>query len=301
LQRNRRDPLQGVLRTGVGDGKTNPSGGSDTPVGIGDEHLMAYRHPDGCNRLLAITATSIAPQSATMVGQDFSNEPMTILSIRDATGAEHYRAEMENLLARVRLSREEVQRHNEQLRVLAEEDPLTGCRNRRALDQEAENIWRTHTDTDTPLACLMFDIDFFKSVNDQFGHAAGDEVLRQVAAKLRDSFNGVGQVFRYGGEEFCVLLPRHSMTDACYSAERIRVAIEELAVKCEQEKSEPVVIEPSVSIGVSERVHGARTLKEIIAQADKCLYVAKRRGRNQVVPFDESVASANIRTGDRSR
>lgn len=226
---------------------------------------------------------------------------MTILSVRDATGAEHYRAEMENLLARVRHSREEVQRHNEQLQVLAEEDPLTGCRNRRALDQQAEKVWQAHVEANVPLACLMFDIDHFKSVNDQYGHAAGDEVLRQVAAKLRETFAGVGQAFRYGGEEFCVLLPRHGMTEASWSAERIRVAIEGIAVSCEQDGGEPVVIQPTVSIGVSEREQGANTLMEMIAQADKCLYVAKRRGRNQVVPYDSSVAAANIRTGDRDR
>lgn len=261
------------------------------PVSLGDEQLLIYQHPDGQRRLLAIT-TSIVDAGAA----DITTTPLTAVTVRDATGAEHYRAEMENLLARVRRSREDELQRIEQLKVLVQEDPLTSCRNRRAMVEQCEQSWQHHAREGSPVACLMFDIDHFKSVNDQHGHATGDEVLRRVSECLRHTFAGVGHVYRYGGEEFCVWLPRHQVAEACWIGDRVRQSIGLLEIDNEDVSG---VIRPTVSIGVSDNRRGAASPDEMISQADKCLYVAKRQGRNQVVAYDDAVAGAEIRISDR--
>ncbi|MEM9365883.1 MAG: sensor domain-containing diguanylate cyclase [Planctomycetota bacterium] len=252
------------------------------------DQLITYAHPDGQQRLFAVHAKRISGNSRL--------SGMCVVSVRDATIAERYRAEMEGLLAQTRVSSEEVQRRNEKLNRLVREDSLTGCQNRRALDDTLPLLWNQNQTEESPFSCLMFDIDRFKSVNDTHGHAQGDEVLRQVGEKLRDTFAGVGQVYRYGGEEFCVLLPRHNHQEAHWIAERIRQSIEELEITSSPDQD---AIRPTVSIGVADLSHGAEDAPTLVAQADKCLYIAKRRGRNQVVVYDQEVREATIRRSDR--
>ncbi|TWT87036.1 GGDEF domain-containing protein [Neorhodopirellula pilleata] len=190
--------------------------------------------------------------------------------------------EMEHLLAKAKESREAMRASHEELQQLIVEDALTGCRNRRALEQQVPNLWQQHLDRDDNLACLMFDIDHFKRVNDDHGHASGDEVLRRVGQTLRSTFAGVGQVYRYGGEEFCVMLPGHDLAEARWIAERVRLRVADIEVRSE---SSDCLIPVSVSIGASDRRQGALTFGEMIGQADDCLYLAKRHGRNRVVAY----------------
>ncbi|MCM2373298.1 sensor domain-containing diguanylate cyclase [Aporhodopirellula aestuarii] len=257
------------------------------PIAVGDEQLMVFERGDRSRRLLAITVREIT---------GLSIPDVMVISVRDATVAETYRAEMEDLLARVRRSREEAQQCNEQLRQLVTQDALTGCENRRSLDEKAESLWNTSTNEGKPLTCMMFDIDHFKSVNDNFGHATGDDVLRCVASSLRHTFANVGQVYRYGGEEFCVMLPDHDLNESRSIAEKVRSTVSHLSVPCPTTNE---VIQVTVSIGVVDRKAGAMTVAEMIDQADKCLYMAKRNGRNCVVPYGPEVASAKFRSTDR--
>lgn len=190
--------------------------------------------------------------------------------------------EMENLLAKAKESREAMRASHEELQQLIVEDALTGCRNRRALEQQVPDLWQQHIERREDLACLMFDIDHFKRVNDDHGHASGDEVLRRVGQTLRSTFAGVGQVYRYGGEEFCVMLPGHDLAEARWIAERVRIQVAEIEVQSESTQS---LIPVSVSIGATDRRRGALTFGEMIGQADECLYLAKRHGRNRVVAY----------------
>lgn len=271
--------------------KTDPASESKGTANVGVNHhdqLITYIHPDGQQRLFAVHAKRISGASRL--------SGMCVVSVRDATIAERYRAEMEGLLAQTRVSSEEVQRRNEKLNRLVREDSLTGCQNRRALDDALPQLWSQNQANESSFSCLMFDIDRFKAVNDTHGHAVGDDVLRQVGKKLRETFAGVGQVYRYGGEEFCVLLPRHEHQEAQWIAERIRQSIEELEIATSPEQDS---IRPTVSIGVADLSHGAKDAATLVAQADKCLYIAKRRGRNQVVVYDQEVDKATIRRSDR--
>jgi diguanylate cyclase (GGDEF)-like protein len=278
----RRFPWHDVINTE--NLRTSPA--RSTPIAIGDEQLLNFQRDDESRRLLAINVRPFL---------DASVAGAIVISIRDATGVETYRAEMENLLARVRRSREEVQECNEQLRHLASQDALTGCRNRGSLDNQLETIWHESVKGDKQLSCMMIDIDHFKSFNDAHGHATGDEVLRRVGQTLRETFAGVGQVYRYGGEEFCVLLPGHDLQAARWIGERVRAAISELQVRSETATQ---TLQVSVSIGVNDRESHAQNAVQMIGGADKCLYMAKRHGRNCVVAYGPEVAAAKFRSRD---
>jgi len=251
-----------------------------------DEQLIGYECEDGSRRLLAVTVREI--------GGHLTSGGM-VISVRDATGVETYRAEMENLLARARHSREEMQQSNEELQQLVTEDALTGCRNRRCLDEQIDREWQTSEQEQRNLACMMFDIDHFKTFNDEHGHATGDEVLRQFGQTLRETFAGLGQVYRYGGEEFCIVLPGHDLSESRWIAERVRASVSRLTVKSTATE-QPLQV--TVSIGVTDRFAGAMDAVGMIDQADKCLYMAKRKGRDCVVAYGPEVVAAKFRTSD---
>ena len=124
----------------------------------------------------------------------------------------------------------------------------------------------------------MLDIDHFKKVNDTHGHAAGDEVLRRVAKRIRTSLRKYDAAYRYGGEELAVLLPRTDMDQALVTAERLRSVIEAQKVRAEGR-----LISVTVSIGVAQ-FQAADDADSIFGRADRRLYRAKDQGRNQVVP-----------------
>jgi diguanylate cyclase (GGDEF)-like protein/putative nucleotidyltransferase with HDIG domain len=130
----------------------------------------------------------------------------------------------------------------------------------------------------------MVDVDHFKLVNDNHGHSMGDKVLRRVAKTIREAVRDADIVCRYGGEEFCVLLPQETDV-ACQTAERIRCAIAELEFE---------TFSLTASLGVSTIVLDAAEPQELLDQADKCLYLAKRSGRNRVVRWDELPTDVEI-------
>lgn len=125
----------------------------------------------------------------------------------------------------LRNSRDEIRLKNAKFEILATQDSLTACLNRRAFYKGIDTKWDEAKAIGTPLSCLMIDIDHFKSVNDTYGHHVGDEVLRHISRVIRDDFQEIGLVCRYGGEEFCVAVPQIDVTQAIALAEQTRVAI----------------------------------------------------------------------------
>src|SRR5205814_2239089 len=124
----------------------------------------------------------------------------------------------------------------------------------------------------------MIDIDFFKKVNDTYGHAVGDEVLKVIARLFKDSVRSTDLVARYGGEEFAVMMPETDLADAMAFAEKIRALIEGAPIDTQAGQ-----IKATISLGVASvprsKIH---TAKDLIVAADKALYRAKKGGRNQV-------------------
>ena len=162
--------------------------------------------------------------------------------------------------------------------LLAMTDPLTGAYNRRTFMEHAERIFAHATRTRATTSMLMIDIDFFKRINDNYGHVAGDEVLKATVSRVQACLRTEDLLMRYGGEEFCVLLPGTSGDGAATLAERIRSG-----VSCD-----PIVIgDQSVSITVSIGVATAGpdvlpALNGLFAEADAALYAAKSAGRDRV-------------------
>lgn len=172
-----------------------------------------------------------------------------------------------------------VKEYSEKLRELSITDALTGLFNQREFRSRFEKEWERSTRYGNNLSFLMIDIDFFKRFNDDFGHQKGDEALKLVAGILKENVRTSDTTFRYGGEEFSVILPQTNLERAGTAAEKLRVAVERL---------EPFISEGggatkiTISIGVSSFPECTNSGEELIKLADKALYKAKEEGRNRV-------------------
>ena len=169
-------------------------------------------------------------------------------------------------------------KHNKELNYLATRDPLTNCYNRRVLF-DFINKYFDSTTSIREYCIILIDVDHFKRVNDTYGHSTGDKVLKNVAKVLQDSMGDDGIVSRFGGEEFCIILPSSSQEEAMSKAEKIRQKIEDedfgdISITC--------------SLGVTSIEFQAQTATELIDQADLALFKSKSRGRNQVTLWDTS-------------
>jgi len=173
--------------------------------------------------------------------------------------------------------------HNLEIQALT--DPLTGVANRRYFHKRLEEEIRRTRRYKHSLGMIMIDIDHFKKVNDQYGHATGDAVLQGLAVLLRQSVRDTEIVARYGGEEFALLMPLTNTDEAYAAAERIRKAVFAHAFTNLQGKVIPI----TVSVGVASFPSDCRTVSELIEVADKALYAAKNGGRNQVRRTEETI------------
>lgn len=234
---------------------------------------------DGVHRVFSVNAGPIG---------DETKQKGALVTFQDVTHVEKHRVELENMLTMLRRSKDEVQKKNQELEILATRDALTGCLNRRAFFERMEPLLEQHRRDGRAMSCFMVDVDHFKSVNDTYGHYTGDEVLREVSKALRDLFEEQHIVCRYGGEEFCVVLPGVDLEQAFEEAERTRLAIMNIRL------ADPEELRLTASVGVSELRFGAAEIQDLINQADECLYVAKRGGRNQSVLYDPDRISVLI-------
>lgn len=159
-------------------------------------------------------------------------------------------------------------------------DPLTGVRNRSSMSELLERDIQSSRRTGAPLSVLMVDIDHFKMINDSYGHAGGDAALIAVAQLMKDQLRNVDAVFRYGGEEFLLVLPNTDMPYLLQVAERLRKAVENLAVVHDGKR-----IKMSVSFGGAVAKPDEQQ-QELLERADAALYLAKEQGRNRVCIAD---------------
>ncbi|WP_406226982.1 diguanylate cyclase domain-containing protein [Pseudomonas siliginis] len=175
-----------------------------------------------------------------------------------------------------------LQRANSALRRLINSDGLTDLPNRRHFDEFLQAEWRQAVETGSEISMLMIDVDFFKLFNDEYGHLAGDDALKKVAAAMRETITDESYLpARYGGEEFAVVLPGMSRSDAELVGNILREKVEEIGIPHHAPVPGAVV---TVSIGLATlKPSEASGSIKLIELADKALYLAKRRGRNRVV------------------
>lgn len=188
------------------------------------------------------------------------------------------------LLARVRAGKRiadlqnELIESNRRLELLSITDGLTKLYNHRHFQEELTRAFDEAERYQRPLSVAILDIDFFKKVNDTYGHATGDEVLKAVAAIFADSIRASDLAARYGGEEFTVMMPETALDDAIAFAEKIRTTIESARIE-----TTAGTVAMTISIGVASYPQlKATSARQIVEAADKALYRAKRGGRNQV-------------------
>ena len=163
----------------------------------------------------------------------------------------------------------------DKLRSQALKDPLTGLYNRRYMEDALQRSIGLAERDNAPLSVIMIDLDHFKRLNDQYGHAKGDTVLRDASAVLVNRLRETDIACRYGGEELLVVMPDCDITCAAKKAEQLRVGIELL--------SEPNGAAVTASFGVASLQSGNHTIRELLANADAALYRAKQDGRNRVM------------------
>jgi diguanylate cyclase (GGDEF)-like protein/PAS domain S-box-containing protein len=202
-----------------------------------------------------------------------------IVTFDDVSEIEQINRHLRETMADLERSREQIEKQNRELRDLATRDPLTGCLNRRALFESLDKLFADARDGNQPLSCIMTDIDHFKSFNDRYGHAVGDAVLKAVSRNLLAGLRDADLLCRYGGEEFCIVLPGVDREDACRIAERLRVEIEHRAGRSVRTTQGIVV---TSSFGVSALHPTTMNPADLIDQADQALYAAKVGGRNCV-------------------
>ncbi|WP_057831135.1 diguanylate cyclase [Colwellia sp. TT2012] len=186
------------------------------------------------------------------------------------------------LLARIRTAIR-LKEKTAQLEYLAKTDFLTSMNNRGSFFELSSKAISLANRAEQPLIVAMFDIDFFKKVNDNFGHDAGDQVLRVFGQSMTEVFRDYDIVGRIGGEEFAVCLPNTSRRDAYIACERLRQQVEQLNIKITNENSKNTEIKITVSVGLVLADDDYLTIDELLKQADSALYFAKENGRNQVV------------------
>jgi two-component system cell cycle response regulator len=194
------------------------------------------------------------------------------------------------LLARIRAG-SRVMELEQRLSLLANTDGMTGLATRRVLVEDLRREWRRAERYSSPLSCVMIDIDFFKRINDTYGHQAGDEVLRQLGQLLAANVRSSDHVGRYGGEEFCVVLPETCEEQAAQWAEQMRARIAELRIVV---NDVPLAI--TASLGVAQRLADTLTPEILVDMADQSLVVAKRSGRDRVVAYRTLVQSPLCRS-----
>jgi diguanylate cyclase (GGDEF)-like protein len=192
--------------------------------------------------------------------------------------------EPQELLARIRAGlrivdlQKKLIATNKRLEELTLTDELTDLRNRRAFEQELSTRFDAARRYDRPLSLMILDLDLFKSINDEHGHPAGDEVLRAVARILERSSRHSDFVARIGGEEFAIILPEASLFEAIQYAEKMRATVAAAEITHAGK-----TMRVTISAGIANMPHShARTLEDLVAAADEALYRAKEGGRNRV-------------------
>jgi len=241
---------------------------------------LSLERPSGGSQLLMVNGAPIVDAKGKSRG--------AVATFNDITELEKKNQQLKVTLEMLKESRDEVARQNQELKHLANSDALTHCLNRRAFFGRFERMFIKAATAGHELSCIMCDIDHFKSFNDRYGHAVGDKVLAKVAQILRTCVRNEDLICRYGGEEFCIVLPNTDMSVAIERAQNMRSKIEEAAGAAVGTTSDELV---TSSLGVSTVEFGATDSAELLNQADMALYAAKAGGRNRVTLWDPSMAN----------
>ncbi len=239
--------------------------------------------------------------------KDIGYIPIIVVTARDSTedkvtgldaGADDYLTKPINFpelearvrsMLRIKRLQDQLEEKNRELEQLSIRDGLTGLYNHRHLHELLNEEYDRSRRTEEPVSVVMLDLDRFKEVNDTRGHQAGDRVLEELAAILRESAREIDRLGRYGGEEFMAILPDSDAAAAVVFAERVREMVEKQRFDIQEEQP----LRMTISAGVATfPQHDADSPRRLVHQADLALYSAKNSGRNQVVRYSNDLAGA---------
>ena len=229
--------------------------------------------------------------TASVIAQGHYDRRITVQS-RDEIGAlgNYFNAMVDTLEEHINHLDDLVRQKTEQIRLLAVTDALTGLYNRRYLSQTANKMFIQAQDEAEPLSVMMLDIDHFKRINDTYGHDIGDNAIQTLADTIKQTIRKTDTAYRYGGEEFVVLLQHTSLRDAKALAERLRRTIDQLRISLSGDS----LLSFTVSIGVAQVDHTRdRTIEDTLRCADIALYEAKCNGRNRTEVWDERISPSS--------
>jgi diguanylate cyclase (GGDEF)-like protein/PAS domain S-box-containing protein len=250
----------------------------ESGIAVEAESFTIKQTANGADRTFVLKASPILDNNQKNRG--------CLVTLDDITNLYQTNKALELTLSNLQASQAQVEKQNEELRWLASRDPLTGCLNRRAFFEQMKPITDRLNSTGGQVTCLMADIDHFKSFNDRFGHAVGDQVLRTVSKILIDGAGEHALVCRTGGEEFCLVFDN---TDLAF----VRAVGEKLRAKIEQDAGMSLNIIKELKItssfGVAHHRGAKFSPEQFIDLADQALYAAKQNGRNRVAawPVDD--------------
>lgn len=270
------------LRVRLGEGLVGSVAERGTPIlipGKGPAPTPAPGEPTGASQLVVPMLVRGRVLGVLSLLRDGESEPFTEVDLET----------VRSFATQASVAVENVMLHQEAQR-LSVTDPLTGLWNFRYFQLQADREVEAASRSGRPLSLIVADIDHFKAVNDRFGHQVGDEVLIEVARRLRDSTRVPDVVARYGGEEFIVLLPDTDLEGAAATAERIRAAVVAEPIRpvgagvtatTGAQAVEPLVV--SCSVGVATLPDHGSTVATLLRAADAAMYDAKQQGRDRVV------------------
>lgn len=270
---------------------------------IYDTYLSQLRASDRIDKVGARVVTEIddvmtlineALSSTTSYGQSLDGATARLATASDSVSVRaiiesliqstrEMRDQNRSLEARLATSKVEINNLQHSLEAIRAEsltDPLTSLGNRKYFDRALLDAVRTARERSEPLSLIMFDIDYFKSFNDNYGHLTGDQVLRLVAMSLKQNIKGQDITARYGGEEFAVVLPNTVLRQALTVADHIRRAV--MSKELKKKSTGEILGRVTISAGVS-MMSATDDADTLIERADACLYAAKRGGRNRVI------------------
>jgi two-component system, cell cycle response regulator len=255
-----------------------------TKVGLGMYFILVTGEPD----------EGVFMQAFETGVDDFVGKPLLPRAfqakMKSAQRLLRVEAEIRNERAELRRVTAELVIANRRLESASLTDSLTDLPNRRFLMQQFELHWSTAAAQNRRLSCLLIDVDHFKSINDQYGHAIGDVVLKELATSFRRHKRDEDIACRYGGEEFAVILPNTDSDTAYQVAERLRFAAER-----EVGPQFPVLTQPvTISVGLASRTSKTASANELLDRADQALYRAKGEGRNRTCVAQSSEEERDV-------
>ncbi len=264
-----------------------------TPAGSVLRMKLSLQKPvNGGTTLILVSDATTYVKNEQSLSSNLWATALLVMSLSIAIAWSIYRINLERTRSENSRLETIVRERTIEIERLSKIDKLTGLANRNALEEDLEREFRRALRYQHPLAMLVLDLDYFKRVNDTFGHLGGDEVLRVIGERLRIKLRETDVVGRYGGEEFVILLPETELMAALHIAEELRQLIEKESVMFGD-----IEIAMTASIGVARLEAGVQNCKELFAHADSALYHAKHSGRNRVSCMESGKvrpASGNI-------